>query len=429
MNKEDYINSVVSHVKSKRNKQFISKEIGDHIDDGIEFYQSKGYDYETACEKAVSSMGDAHLVGAQLGKLHSKFLDKIIALILLVVYTVSYSKMLSPLIFSEFQLNLFTVLIEFGILFFSILSILFANKFKSRLILSVSFIFTVMYFLFKLKNAVGVMFGLVQELGLFKAILSSLSFCFFSPLLSVDYFVFTFNPDDFSAIINEYILPSNIILPLCTLVFYCAWFSVYVFSFINIKKFANCNYDLKSVNKERKLNLILIIVLLIHLFSVSISTYAVMPNNVDDLFGDASPYYERVMIMESDTPCDMETLYKNVYHGKDNYLCFDLDFAYSGAHITGDKDKFDENYDCISKLKPFGNGFVYESNTLYAGYKADKKYITVVPIHLNSKNRREPAFDKAQWYETASTTEITGELDTDELKSYFYKIDIINADE
>lgn len=51
MNKEDYINSVVSHVKSKRNKQFISKEIGDHIDDGIEFYQSKGYDYETACEK------------------------------------------------------------------------------------------------------------------------------------------------------------------------------------------------------------------------------------------------------------------------------------------------------------------------------------------------------------------------------------------
>ena len=81
MNKEEYINSVVSHVKSKRNKQFISKEIGDHIDDEIEFYQSKGFDYETACEKAVSSMGDAHLVGAQLGKLYSEFLDKIIALI------------------------------------------------------------------------------------------------------------------------------------------------------------------------------------------------------------------------------------------------------------------------------------------------------------------------------------------------------------
>jgi len=36
MNKEEYINSVVSHVKSKRNKQFISKEIGDHIDDGMQ---------------------------------------------------------------------------------------------------------------------------------------------------------------------------------------------------------------------------------------------------------------------------------------------------------------------------------------------------------------------------------------------------------
>ena len=48
----------------------------------------------------------------------------------------------------------------------------------------------------------------------------------------------------------------------------------------------------------------------------------------------------------------------------------------------------------------------------------------------NRKNDEEiPDFDKAKWYETESTTEITGELDTDELKSYFYKIDIISADE
>lgn len=211
-------------------------------------------------------------------------------------------------------------------------------------------------------------------------------------------------------------------------------------SFINIKKFVNCIYNFKSVNNERKLNLILIVVLLIHLFTVSISTYAVMPNNVDDIFGDGPPYYEGVMIMESDTQCDMEALHKEKYYSSeyfypnDNSLFIHYHEDSTDAVVLSKEDKFDENDDFLSEFKPFGNGFAYQSNILYAGFKADKKYITVVPIRLvidweNDDKEEIPDFNKAKWYETVSTTEITGELDTDELKSYFYKIDIINANE
>lgn len=147
MNKEEYINSVVSHVKSKRNKQFISKEIGDHIDDGIEFYQSKGYDYKTACEKAVSSMGDAHLVGVQLGKLHSGYGLEIFSVIaLFIIYSVVFCLFPILLLFYGYSLNLFSVLYEFIFLALSVISILFANKLKSRIVLSVSLVYTIFYF-------------------------------------------------------------------------------------------------------------------------------------------------------------------------------------------------------------------------------------------------------------------------------------------
>lgn len=111
------------------------------------------------------------------------------------------------------------------------------------------------------------------------------------------------------------------------------------------------------------------------------------------------------------------------------WVVFWLWWIYSiNAHPVYRDIKFTDDFGVESELKEL-KGFFYDTHTLYAGFKVDKKYITIVPIHINENGNREPAFDKAKWYETASTTEITGELDTDELKSYFYKIDIINADE
>lgn len=402
MNKEEYINSVVSHVKSKRNKQFISKEIGDHIDDGIEFYQSKGYDYETACEKAVSSMGDAHLVGAQLGKLHSGYGLEIFSVIaLLVIYVILYVIFAFLVLLWISSFSLWAVIAELLVLFLSVLSVIVANKLKSLPILLVSFTFIFIYFIVNF-------FVLTQ----------------FSPLLTADYFLLSFNAADFVNLVRSENRVLNIGLPLASVLFYLIWFSAYGFSFYNIFTFIKCRYNLKSVKRENKFNKILMAVLIFQIFTVSLLTYTAMSKNVSSLVGDDTPYYEEVIILDSDTPCDMKTLYDSI----DFYpasISLSYDWTYKDCYYYELVEP-----ECIQEWKKYNSCFEYRDNTLYGKYETDKRYITVVPVRLEWTDYGEtiiPDFDKAQWYETSSTFEISGELDISGLKSYYhYKIDVIN---
>lgn len=413
MNKEDYINSVISHVKSKRNKQFISKEIGDHIDDEIEFYQSEGYDYETACEKAVSSMGDAHLVGAQLGKLHSGYGLEIFSVIaLLVIYVILYVIFAFLVLLWISSFSLWAVIAELLVLFLSVLSVIVANKLKSLPILLVSFTFIFIYF-----------------------IVNFFVFTQFSPLLTADYFLLSFNAVDFVNLVRSENRVLNIGLPLASVLFYLIWFAAYAFSFYNIFTFIKCRYNLKSVNKENKFNKILIAILVFQILTVSL-LYTVTPKNESNLFGDDKPYYEKIIVLESDTPCDKKALFESADY---NFAYIKLSYGDTSknAYGYGDVNQVDIIYcECIQKWKNYNSCFIYRDNMINCKYAVDKKYISVVPVRLvidweNRKNDEEiPDFDKAQWYETASTTEITGELDSSGMKSYYhYKIDIINVNE
>lgn len=415
MKKEDYLNSLVSHVKGKRNKQFILKEIGDHIDDEIEFYQSKGFDYETACEKAVNSMGNADLVGAQLGKLHSGILNKFLillsTLILFVIYLVVFRYYL---FFSPFFLNsgltVAKVLTEFIFILISVISILTANRLKSRILLFVSNIFTLVYFLFNM-------------------------FSLFSPILAVNYFVFTFKLTDYVNLCMELNEVSSPIMFIFSLIFYLAWFSAYIFAFINITKYNKRKYNFKNVNRERKFNIALLIVLIINIFSVSISTYAFAPKSVEDMTVSADSYYNGVMILESDTPCDIETLYNEEYYNTlvpALYINPDIGLYYGynkWTEISDFYEKFSDDYAYSDEWKQAEGGFSYDVRTFYGTYYADKKYVSVIPYSFNSQNRKVIAFNKTQWYETDSTTEISGLLDTDELKSHYFKVYIANANQ
>lgn len=72
MTREEYINEVLSQVKSKYAKLEIEQELNAHIDDRIEYYTDAGYNYEYALYKAMEYMGEPEQVGANMNSIHNE---------------------------------------------------------------------------------------------------------------------------------------------------------------------------------------------------------------------------------------------------------------------------------------------------------------------------------------------------------------------
>lgn len=70
MNKEEYLNRLVSQIRYKKAHDPIRKEIEAHIEDQAEAYEMDGMAYEDALEEAVAEMGDPIQVGGELDHIH-----------------------------------------------------------------------------------------------------------------------------------------------------------------------------------------------------------------------------------------------------------------------------------------------------------------------------------------------------------------------
>lgn len=88
MNKNDYINSVISNIKSNSARQDIKSEISAHIDDRIEYYTDCGMDKVSALQKALERMGEPDTIAEKFENLYSNPQYKILSYILTALYTV-----------------------------------------------------------------------------------------------------------------------------------------------------------------------------------------------------------------------------------------------------------------------------------------------------------------------------------------------------
>lgn len=70
MNKEEYLNKLISQIRYKKTHEPIREEIEAHIEDQTEAYEMDGLSYEEALEAAVAEMGDPVLVGGELDHIH-----------------------------------------------------------------------------------------------------------------------------------------------------------------------------------------------------------------------------------------------------------------------------------------------------------------------------------------------------------------------
>ncbi|MGI6423831.1 MAG: FtsW/RodA/SpoVE family cell cycle protein [Tepidanaerobacteraceae bacterium] len=67
---QDYINEVCSQIRFRDVHQEIKLELEAHIHELVEGYLAHGLSKEEAIHKAIAQMGDAHIVGTQLNKVH-----------------------------------------------------------------------------------------------------------------------------------------------------------------------------------------------------------------------------------------------------------------------------------------------------------------------------------------------------------------------
>lgn len=78
MDKNEYIDRVLSHIKDRNFVNTIKIELENHLADREEYYTEIGYSAEISAQKAVEHMGDADKLGENMNLLHSYRKHKII---------------------------------------------------------------------------------------------------------------------------------------------------------------------------------------------------------------------------------------------------------------------------------------------------------------------------------------------------------------
>lgn len=104
MNKDEYINQVLNHIKNQAFVNTIKQELEGHISDRIFYYEEIGYDTETAQQKAIAHMGSADKLGEEMNMLHDYKKHKIICIIGLIIFVLNLisTKYLYSFIFNEY---------------------------------------------------------------------------------------------------------------------------------------------------------------------------------------------------------------------------------------------------------------------------------------------------------------------------------------
>lgn len=72
---EEYLTEVKNQIRDKKAREFVGKELQDHIEDRAEGLQKKGMDHDRAILQAVEEMGDPVSVGVNLDFIHRPRLE------------------------------------------------------------------------------------------------------------------------------------------------------------------------------------------------------------------------------------------------------------------------------------------------------------------------------------------------------------------
>ncbi len=152
MNKEEYLNEVISLIKSKSAKRAVRKELENHIDDRTAFYLDSGYDEEYAENRAVEKMGSAAETAEKMQKLHNNSLWKALAVIFFILFIaglvtadVFWTDFAIIIIVDFSEVTVGVCLVSVMTFFSFVMSLMFAGKAKSPPMLMTVGFFGIIY--------------------------------------------------------------------------------------------------------------------------------------------------------------------------------------------------------------------------------------------------------------------------------------------
>lgn len=90
MNIEEYMETVMCRIENKAFKNTVKTELLSHICDRTDYYTDCGLDSETAERKALEHMGNPQKIGEEMNRLYDYKKHKIISVICLVLFAVSF---------------------------------------------------------------------------------------------------------------------------------------------------------------------------------------------------------------------------------------------------------------------------------------------------------------------------------------------------
>ncbi|WP_099224846.1 FtsW/RodA/SpoVE family cell cycle protein [Listeria costaricensis] len=87
---EEYLNKVLSKIKSKEARGMIKKELSDHMEELSQAFQASGLSVEDADKKAMQEMGDPSVVGENMNHLHKPRMDWLLIALFVILAGMSF---------------------------------------------------------------------------------------------------------------------------------------------------------------------------------------------------------------------------------------------------------------------------------------------------------------------------------------------------
>lgn len=93
--KDDYLEAIKIQIRCKKARNFVTEEIGQHIEDQKDAYICDGDDEHTAMAKAIKQMGDPTEIGKQLDRIHRPHMEWSILLFVFILCCLGVAAQLS----------------------------------------------------------------------------------------------------------------------------------------------------------------------------------------------------------------------------------------------------------------------------------------------------------------------------------------------
>ena len=390
MNKNDYVNKVLSYVPSVV-KDSVKMELEAHIDDRAEYFEQCGYSTDMAESMAAERMGSAEIVGPELSKLHSGKANKTTSALLFLSYIVLSVLFAMTILGWGSSVDLLNLIAEYLYFSLSVVGLLLSNRLRRNTPEFVSLVFTICFLVGKL----------------------AMSPC--SVILYCVYTLLTGQTNDFvvvSGLKNSF---TGNTFSVVSAVFYILWFVPFVVIFINNYKLKKSTYSKKDVTVDKVLKRAVIIVFILCTV-VTAGFYTLKINSDSGVYmgSSADSYYDGVCILESDEPIDLKECFNNSKNTADYvFKRYNWDVPEADSEGYKSKDMFVDTV--VLQYNSFIN---YDFSILISDFIPSKKYVTAIPVRFDDTHYTEnladyiiPCFDNAMWYEADNTDVLKGSLD------------------